>query len=76
MDRAQAYVFDAYDTLFDVHAVVTAVQAVTLEGETVSRQWQLSQAFPPDWTHHEGDWCCVCGIDQRKRGKRRIRWLD
>jgi FMN phosphatase YigB (HAD superfamily) len=48
MDRAQAYVFDAYDTLFDVHAVVTAVQAVTLEGEAVSRQWQLSQAFPPD----------------------------
>jgi HAD superfamily hydrolase (TIGR01493 family) len=48
MDRAQAYVFDAYDTLFDVHAVVTALQAVTPEGEAVSRQWQLSQAFPVD----------------------------
>ena len=43
MDRAQAFVFDAYGTLFDVHSVVTALQAVTPEAEAVSRQWRVKQ---------------------------------
>ena len=38
MARAQAFVFDAYGTLLDVHAVVTALQTVTPEAEAVSRQ--------------------------------------
>ena len=43
MARAQAFVFDAYGTLFDVHSVVTALQAVTPEAEAVSRQWRAKQ---------------------------------
>jgi HAD superfamily hydrolase (TIGR01493 family) len=43
MARAQAFVFDAYGTLFDVHAVVTALQAVAPEAEAVSRQWRVKQ---------------------------------
>ena len=43
MDRAQAFVFDAYGTLFDVHSVATALQAVTSEAEAVSRQWRAKQ---------------------------------
>jgi 2-haloacid dehalogenase len=43
MARAQAFVFDAYGTLFHVHSVVTALQAVTPEAEAVSRQWRAKQ---------------------------------
>jgi 2-haloacid dehalogenase len=43
VDRAQAFVFDAYGTRFGVHAVVTALQAVTPEAQAVSRRWQVKQ---------------------------------
>jgi len=43
MEKAQAFVFDAYGTLFDVDSVVTALQAVTPEAEAVSRQWRVKQ---------------------------------
>jgi FMN phosphatase YigB (HAD superfamily) len=38
MARAQAFVFDAYGTLFDVHSVVALLQAVTADAEAVSLQ--------------------------------------
>ena len=43
MATAQAFVFDAYGTLFDVHSVVNALQAVTPEAEAVSQQWRQKQ---------------------------------
>jgi 2-haloacid dehalogenase len=43
MVTAQAFVFDAYGTLFDVHAVVTALQAITPEAEALSRLWRMKQ---------------------------------
>jgi 2-haloacid dehalogenase len=43
MYSAQAFVFDAYGTLFDVHSVVAALQAVTPQAEAVSRQWRAKQ---------------------------------
>jgi 2-haloacid dehalogenase len=43
MAQAQAFVFDAYGTLFDVHSVVAALQAVTPEAEAVSLQWRAKQ---------------------------------
>ena len=43
MARAQAFVFDAYGTLFDVHSVVAALQAFTPEAEAVSLQWRAKQ---------------------------------
>jgi 2-haloacid dehalogenase len=43
MATAQAFVFDAYATLFDVHAVVNALRAVTPEAEAVSQQWRQKQ---------------------------------
>ena len=43
MARTQPFVFDAYGRLFDVHAVVTALQTVTPEAEAVSRQWRAKQ---------------------------------
>jgi 2-haloacid dehalogenase len=43
MVTAQAFVFDAYGTLFDVHSVVTALQAITPEAEAVSRLWRTKQ---------------------------------
>jgi 2-haloacid dehalogenase len=43
MARAQAFVFDAYGTLFDVHSVIAALQAVTPEAEAVSQQWRAKQ---------------------------------
>jgi 2-haloacid dehalogenase len=43
MVRAQAFVFDAYGTLFDVHSVVAALRAVTAEAEAVSLQWRAKQ---------------------------------
>ena len=43
MVTAQAFVFDAYGTLFDVHAVVTALQAITPEAEALSRLWRTKQ---------------------------------
>lgn len=41
--RAQAFVFDAYGTLFDVHSVMTALHAVTAEVEAVSLLWRMKQ---------------------------------
>jgi 2-haloacid dehalogenase len=43
MARAQAFVFDAYGTLFDVHSVVAALQAFTPEAEAVSHQWRAKR---------------------------------
>jgi 2-haloacid dehalogenase len=43
MVTAQAFVFDAYGTLFDVHSVVTALQAITPEAEACSRLWRMKQ---------------------------------
>ena len=43
MATAQAFVFDAYGTLFDVHSVVNALRAVTPEAEAVSQQWRQKQ---------------------------------
>jgi 2-haloacid dehalogenase len=43
MARAQAFVFDAYGTLFDVCSVAAALQAVTAEAEAVSLQWRAKQ---------------------------------
>ncbi len=43
MVTAQAFVFDAYGTLFDVHSVVTALQAITPEAEALSRLWRMKQ---------------------------------
>jgi HAD superfamily hydrolase (TIGR01493 family) len=40
MARAQAFVFDAYGTLFDVQSVVIALKAVTADAESVSSQWR------------------------------------
>jgi 2-haloacid dehalogenase len=40
---AQAFVFDAYGTLFDVHSVVTALRAVTTEAEAISLLWRRKQ---------------------------------
>jgi 2-haloacid dehalogenase len=43
MATAQAFVFDAYGTLFDVHSVVTTLQAVTADAEAVSLLWRTKQ---------------------------------
>jgi 2-haloacid dehalogenase len=43
MGRAQAFVFDAYGTLFDVHSVVVALQRLTPAAESVSVQWRAKQ---------------------------------
>lgn len=43
MAPAQAFVFDAYGTLFDVHSVVTALRALTPEAEAVSLLWRSKQ---------------------------------
>jgi 2-haloacid dehalogenase len=43
MAGAQAFVFDAYGTLFDVHSVTAALQEVTAEAEAVSLQWRAKQ---------------------------------
>jgi 2-haloacid dehalogenase len=43
MASAQAFVFDAYGTLFDVHSVVAALREVTPEAEAVSLQWRAKQ---------------------------------
>jgi 2-haloacid dehalogenase len=43
MVTAQAFVFDAYGTLFDVHSVVTALQAITPEAEGLSCLWRTKQ---------------------------------
>ena len=41
--KAQAFVFDAYGTLFDVHSVVTALRGVTTEAEALSLLWRTKQ---------------------------------
>jgi 2-haloacid dehalogenase len=43
MATAQAFVFDAYGTLFDVHSVVAALREVTPDAEAVSLQWRAKQ---------------------------------
>ena len=43
MLKAQAFVFDAYGTLFDVHSVVTTLQAFTAQAEAVSLLWRMKQ---------------------------------
>jgi 2-haloacid dehalogenase len=43
MASAQAFVFDAYGTLFDVHSVVTVLKAVTADAEAVSLLWRAKQ---------------------------------
>ena len=43
MARAQAFVFDAYGTLFDVHSVVVALQGLTVDAESVSMLWRAKQ---------------------------------
>jgi 2-haloacid dehalogenase len=43
MARAQAFVFDAYGTLFDVHSIVTALKEVTADAEAVSLLWRAKQ---------------------------------
>ena len=43
MAGAQAFVFDAYGTLFDVHAVVEALRTVTPEAEAISQLWRAKQ---------------------------------
>jgi 2-haloacid dehalogenase len=50
MISAQAFVFDAYGTLFDVHSVVAALQAVTADAETMSLQWRAKQ-LEYTWLH-------------------------
>jgi FMN phosphatase YigB (HAD superfamily) len=43
MARAQAFVFDAYDTLFEVHSVMVTLKDVTADAEAVSLQWRVKQ---------------------------------
>jgi 2-haloacid dehalogenase len=43
MVTAQAFAFDAYGTLFDVHSVVGTLQAVTADAEAVSLLWRTKQ---------------------------------
>jgi hypothetical protein len=43
MANAQAFVFDAYGTLFDVHSVVVALQGLTVDAESVSTLWRAKQ---------------------------------
>jgi hypothetical protein len=40
---AQTSVFNAYGTRFDVHSVVTALRAVTMEAEAISLLWRRKQ---------------------------------
>src|SRR5215468_1570829 len=50
MVMAQAFVFDAYGTLFDVHSVVTALKGVTAHAETLSLLWRMKQ-LEYTWLH-------------------------
>jgi 2-haloacid dehalogenase len=43
MVMAQAFVFDAYGTLFDVHSVITTLQAFTPQAEAISLLWRTKQ---------------------------------
>jgi 2-haloacid dehalogenase len=43
MVMAQAFVFDAYGTLFDVHSVVMTLQEFTTEAEAISLLWRTKQ---------------------------------
>ncbi len=40
---AQAFVFDAYGTLFDVHSVVTRLKTITADAEALSLLWRTKQ---------------------------------
>jgi HAD superfamily hydrolase (TIGR01493 family) len=50
MARAQAFVFDAYDTLFEVHSVMVTLKDVTADAEAVSLQWRVKQ-LEYAWRH-------------------------
>src|SRR6266536_5691070 len=39
----QAFVFDAYGTLFDVHSVVTVLKTITADAEALSLLWRTKQ---------------------------------
>jgi len=43
MAIAQAFVFDAYGTLFDVHSVVTVLKTITADAEALSLLWRTKQ---------------------------------
>ncbi len=43
MAIAQAFVFDAYGTLFDVHSVVTVLKTITADAEALSLLWRTTQ---------------------------------
>jgi len=43
MAIAQAFVFDAYGTLFDVHSVVTVLKTITTNAEALSLLWRTKQ---------------------------------
>jgi FMN phosphatase YigB (HAD superfamily) len=49
MATARAFVFDAYGTLFDVHSVVTTLQAVTADAEAVGLLCSGQIVAPPLW---------------------------
>jgi 2-haloacid dehalogenase len=43
MAGAQAFVFDAYGTLFDVHSVVAALEKITPDAQAISLLWRTKQ---------------------------------
>lgn len=43
MPDPRAFVFDAYGTLFDVHSVMEAARAVTLDPQALSQLWRQKQ---------------------------------
>ena len=43
MTRPRGYVFDAYGTLFDMHAVVEAGRELTADPATLSLTWRQKQ---------------------------------
>ena len=43
MASAQAFVFDAYGTLFDVHSVVAALEKITPDAQAISLLWRTKQ---------------------------------
>jgi 2-haloacid dehalogenase len=43
MASAQAFVFDVYGTLFDVHSVVAALEKITPAAQAFSLLWRTKQ---------------------------------
>ena len=64
-----AYVFDAYGTLFDVHAAVRKhADAVGEDHAQLSEVWRHKQ-LEFTWTpHHDGTICGFLGTDQTGAG--------